>query len=312
MKLVVSAFGIKRNADEIGAAVTKVDGGLITQAKATNAASALSGKVAGLQINTVNAGVNPDVRVILRGNRSFLGNNQALLVLDGVPVNLAYLSTLNPNDIESMNVLKGGNAAALYGSEAANGVIVVTTKSGSRDKTIIQFSNTITFDKVSFFPNFRPGLAQVLHLMNMGTLFMILSKTSAGDLNLTVAWFRSVSMTSLAQSKWFLIQPFPMKNINSGIQVLPFRMTFHSLQVMKQELFILLFRTLILKVLFRVTRPAAMLSVLTLPRTLKDLRHLLTSTILAKNNRKTGPCLLERTEHSDADSSFQLQKLGCC
>jgi TonB-linked SusC/RagA family outer membrane protein len=154
-EVVVSAFGIKRNPNEIGAAITKVDAGLITQAKATNAASALSGKVAGLQINTVNAGVNPDVRVLLRGNRSFLGNNQALLVLDGIPVNLSYLATLNPNDIESMNILKGGNAAALFGSEAANGVIVVTTKGGSRDKTTIQFSNTTTFDKVAYFPKLQ-------------------------------------------------------------------------------------------------------------------------------------------------------------
>jgi TonB-linked SusC/RagA family outer membrane protein len=154
-EVVVSAFGIKRNANEIGAAITRVDAGLITQAKATNAASALSGKVAGLQINTVNAGVNPDVRVLLRGNRSFLGNNQALLVLDGITVNLAYLATLNPNDIESMNILKGGNAAALFGSEAANGVIVVTTKGGSRDQTKIQFSNTTTFDKVSYFPKLQ-------------------------------------------------------------------------------------------------------------------------------------------------------------
>ena len=154
-EVIVSAFGIKRNANEIGAAVTKVDAGLITQAKMTNAASALSGKVAGLQINTVNASVNPDVRVLLRGNRSFLGNNQALLVLDGIPVNLAYLSTLNPNDIESMNILKGGNAAALYGSEASNGVIIVNTKAGSRDKTIIQFSNTTTLDKVAYFPKLQ-------------------------------------------------------------------------------------------------------------------------------------------------------------
>jgi TonB-dependent SusC/RagA subfamily outer membrane receptor len=176
-EVVVSAFGIKRNANEIGSAVTKVDAGLITQAKATNAASALSGKVAGLQINTVNAGVNPDVRVILRGNRSFLGNNQALLVLDGVPVNLNYLSTLNPNDIESMNVLKGGNAAALYGSEAANGVIIVTTKGGSRDKTTI-------------------SLVQAHHLMSMATRFTILSKTSAGALSLMANRFRLVSMTN--------------------------------------------------------------------------------------------------------------------
>jgi TonB-linked SusC/RagA family outer membrane protein len=154
-EVIVTAFGVKRNANEIGSAVTKVETGLITQAKATNAASALAGKVAGLQINTVNASVNPDVRVILRGNRSFLGNNQALLVLDGVPVNLAYLATLNPNDIESMNILKGGNAAALYGSEASNGVIVVTTKTGSKDKTSIQFSSTTTFEKISFFPDLQ-------------------------------------------------------------------------------------------------------------------------------------------------------------
>jgi TonB-linked SusC/RagA family outer membrane protein len=154
-EVVVSAFGIKRNAAEIGSAITQVESALITQAKPTSAASALSGKVAGLQINTVNASVNPDVRVVLRGNRSFLGNNQALLVLDGVPVNLAYLSTLNPNDIESMNVLKGANAAALYGSEAANGVIVVTTKTGSKDRTQIVYSNTTTFDKVAYFPQMQ-------------------------------------------------------------------------------------------------------------------------------------------------------------
>jgi TonB-linked SusC/RagA family outer membrane protein len=154
-EVVVSAFGIKRNAAEVGASITKVETALINQAKPTSAASALSGKVAGLQINTVNAGVNPDVRVVLRGNRSFLGNNQALLVLDGVPVNLAYLQTLNPNDIESMNVLKGANAAALYGSEASNGVIVVTTKTGSKDRTEIVFSNTTTIDKVAYFPELQ-------------------------------------------------------------------------------------------------------------------------------------------------------------
>lgn len=154
-EVVVSAFGIKRNAGEIGAAITQVESEAITQAKPVSAASALSGKVAGLQINTINSSVNPDVRVVLRGNRSFLGNNQALLVLDGVPVNLAYLSTLNPNDIESMNVLKGANAAALYGSEAANGVIVVTTKTGSKDRTQIIFSNTTTLDKVAYFPQMQ-------------------------------------------------------------------------------------------------------------------------------------------------------------
>ncbi len=154
-EVVVSAFGIKRNAGEIGSAITQVESAMITQARPISAASALSGKVAGLQINTVNSSVSPDVRVVLRGNRSFLGNNQALLVLDGVPVNLAYLQTLNPNDMESINILKGANAAALYGSEAANGVIVVTTKTGSKDKTQIIFSNTTTLDKVAYFPEMQ-------------------------------------------------------------------------------------------------------------------------------------------------------------
>lgn len=154
-EVVVSAFGIKRNASEVGSAMTQVEADVITRARPTSAAGALSGKVAGLQINTVNASVNPDVRVVLRGNRSFLGNNQALLVLDGVPVNLTYLSVLNPNDIESMNILKGANAAALYGSEAANGVIVVTTKTGSKDKTQITFSNTTTIDRVAYFPKMQ-------------------------------------------------------------------------------------------------------------------------------------------------------------
>jgi TonB-linked SusC/RagA family outer membrane protein len=154
-EVVVSAFGIKRNAGEIGTAVSKIETDALNAGKTTSAATALSGKVAGLQINTVNASVNPDVRVLLRGNRSFTGNNQALLVLDGVPANLTYLQQLNPNDIESMNILKGANAAALYGSEAANGVIMVTTKSGSKDRTTIQYSNTTTIDKVAYFPEMQ-------------------------------------------------------------------------------------------------------------------------------------------------------------
>jgi TonB-dependent SusC/RagA subfamily outer membrane receptor len=151
-EVVVTAIGIKRQEREIGYAVSKVETRELTQAKVVNIATGLSGKVAGLQINTTNNGIDPQTRIVLRGNRSFTGSNQALLVLDGVPVALGYLTSLNPNDIESVNVLKGANAAALYGSEAANGVLIVTTKSGSRDRTTITYSNTTTFEKVAFFP----------------------------------------------------------------------------------------------------------------------------------------------------------------
>jgi len=154
-EVVVTAIGIERKTREIGYSMTKIDAEELTQAKTTTISSGLVGRVAGLQINTTSGGVNPQQRVILRGNRSFLGNNQALVVLDGVPVSIGYLETLNPNDVEDISILKGANAAALYGSDAANGVIMVTTKQGSRDRIQVQLSNTTTFDKVAFLPDFQ-------------------------------------------------------------------------------------------------------------------------------------------------------------
>src|SRR5262249_46892865 len=112
-------------------------------------------KVSGLQINTVNNGVNADVRVVLRGERSILGNNQALIVIDNVPVSADYLNSLNPDDVENTVVLKGANAAALYGSDASNGVLLITTKKGQRAKPSITFTHTTTIEKVSFFPEFN-------------------------------------------------------------------------------------------------------------------------------------------------------------
>ncbi len=154
-EVVVTAIGIERKAREVGYSMSSVKADELTQAKTTTISSGLVGRVAGLQINTTSGGVNPEQRVILRGNRSFLGNNQALVVLDGVPVSIGYLATLNPNDVEDISILKGANAAALYGSDAANGVIMVTTKQGSRDRIQVQFSNTTTFDQVAFLPDFQ-------------------------------------------------------------------------------------------------------------------------------------------------------------
>jgi len=154
-EVVVTAIGIERKTREIGYSVSKVDGESLNRAKSNTIAEGLVGKVAGLQISTVSSGVNPSQRVILRGNRSLTGNNQALVVLDGVPVSIGYLLTLNPNDVADISILKGANAAALYGSDASNGVIMVTTKQGSRAKMSVQFSNTTTFDKVAFFPDLQ-------------------------------------------------------------------------------------------------------------------------------------------------------------
>jgi TonB-linked SusC/RagA family outer membrane protein len=154
-EVVVTALGIERSGRAIGYSMSKIDEEQLTMAKSPTIATGLQGKVAGLQITTTSSGVNPSQRVVLRGNRSFTGNNQALLVLDGVPVSMSYLTSLNPNDVKNINVLKGANASALYGSDAANGVIMVTTKQGSKDNIQIQYSNTTTFDKAAFLPNMQ-------------------------------------------------------------------------------------------------------------------------------------------------------------
>jgi TonB-linked SusC/RagA family outer membrane protein len=154
-EVVVTAFGIKRNPRELGVSTAKVSDKELTQAGVSNVMNGLSGKVSGLQINTINNGVNPDTKITLRGNRHFLASNQALIVLDGAPVSATYLNSINPNDIENVNVLKGASAAALYGNDASNGVLIITTKQGSKLKPIVNVSNTTTFERISYLPNLQ-------------------------------------------------------------------------------------------------------------------------------------------------------------
>jgi TonB-linked SusC/RagA family outer membrane protein len=150
--VVVTALGIKREARSLGYATAQIDNKDLNSSAPVNFASGITGKVSGMEIATTNSGVDPDnIRITLRGNRSFLGNNEPLLVVDGVPTDITYLAQINPSDIASVNVLKGATAAALYGSQAANGVMVVTTRQGGRRPTIT-FTSTYTEDKVSFLP----------------------------------------------------------------------------------------------------------------------------------------------------------------
>jgi TonB-linked SusC/RagA family outer membrane protein len=155
-EVVVTAFGIKRQAKELGVATAQVTDKQLTQAGVSNVVNGLAGKVSGLQINTVNNGVNPDTKITLRGNRHFLASNQALIVLDGVPVDAGFLNSINPNDIGNVDVLKGASAAALYGNAASNGVLVITTKRGSvAGKPVVKISNTTTFESVSYLPKLQ-------------------------------------------------------------------------------------------------------------------------------------------------------------
>jgi TonB-linked SusC/RagA family outer membrane protein len=155
-EVVVTAFGIKRPAKELGVATAQVSDQQLTQAGVSNVVNGLAGKVSGLEINTVNNGVNPDTRITLRGNRHFLASNEALVVLDGVPVDASFLNSINPNDIGNVDVLKGASASALYGNDASNGVLVITTKRGSASgKPVIKVSNTTTFEQVSYLPKLQ-------------------------------------------------------------------------------------------------------------------------------------------------------------
>ncbi len=160
--VVVTALGIKRKPDEITTASQVVKSDELNQAKATNAAVGLVGKVSGLQINTINNGVNPSTRIQLRGFRSITGNNEALVVINGVISTSGALAELNPEIIESINVIKGSNGAALYGSQGSNGVIIVTTKKGTKEssKFNITLNSTITFEEVSMLPKLQNRFGQ--------------------------------------------------------------------------------------------------------------------------------------------------------
>ena len=153
--VVTTALGIKKQNREVGYSTATINNKELNQSKVINPVSGLTGKVSGLQIQTSDNSVNPQVRVTLRGNRSILGNNQALIVVDNVQVDNTYLARMNPNDIESFDVLKGASASAIYGSNASNGVLVVTTKKGTRGKPRVQFGSTVQMETISYMPDLQ-------------------------------------------------------------------------------------------------------------------------------------------------------------
>ncbi|UOE49672.1 SusC/RagA family TonB-linked outer membrane protein [Mucilaginibacter sp. SMC90] len=151
--VVTAALGIKRQKGELGYAATSLTSKDVNLAKPVNVINGLQGKVSGLNITTINSGVFEDVKINLRGIRSLLGNNSPLLLLDGVQVPISYISSLNPNDIDTYSILKGSSSAAIYGPDAVNGVIVITTKKGNvNGKPEVTLSNSTQFTSVSKFP----------------------------------------------------------------------------------------------------------------------------------------------------------------
>jgi TonB-linked SusC/RagA family outer membrane protein len=151
-EVVVTAGGLTVQKRELGNQATTIKSTDITQGKSSNIAAGLSGKVPGLLVSAVSSGVNPNYRLVLRGNRSLTGNNQALIILDNIITPNSVLGNLNPEDIEDIQVLNGAGAAALYGSDASNGALIITTKKGKAGRTEVKVSNTTTFESVMFLP----------------------------------------------------------------------------------------------------------------------------------------------------------------
>lgn len=170
-EVVVTALGISREKKSLSYAVTEVSGDNIAIAKEINLGNALTGRIAGVNASGSATGPAGSTRVIIRGNGSLVGDNQPLYVVNGVPIiveNQGFastyggrdqgdgLSSINPDDIESISVLKGGTAAALYGSRAANGVILITTKSGrARTGIGVEFNSAFTFENPLTIPKWQ-------------------------------------------------------------------------------------------------------------------------------------------------------------
>lgn len=175
-EVVVTALGINRSKRAVGYAVQEIGGEELAQTKDLNLVNSLSGKIAGVQVTNSSGAVGSSSRIIIRGNNSF-GNNQPLFVVDGVPLmnnsttvtassGVDYgngAADIDPNNIESVSVLKGANAAALYGSRAANGVILITTKKGAGSKLGIDVSSSFTVDDVYIMPRYQNEYGQGLY-----------------------------------------------------------------------------------------------------------------------------------------------------
>lgn len=168
-EVVVTAQGIRRKAKELGYSVGRLNNEDITTGRSPQLAQSLSGKVAGLVVFNTNNSVDPSVKITLRGYRSLTGSNDALVVIDGLqqpPGSQTMLSLLNPNDIESVSILKGGQAATLYGSQGVNGAIVITTKKGAAGRTRVSYNHSTNIERLNQLAKFQDQFGSGSHYAN--------------------------------------------------------------------------------------------------------------------------------------------------
>jgi TonB-linked SusC/RagA family outer membrane protein len=171
-EVVVTAYGVKKNKNSLGYASQTLDGADVAETQRDNWANAITGKVAGATVNATSGAPGASSQIVLRGFNSIGGDNSALIILDGVPLNNSVVNQsrlagdlpnrnndytnraadINPDDIESLTVLKGPEAAALYGVEAGNGAIIITTKKGKAGKVKIGYENNFRWEQIVKFP----------------------------------------------------------------------------------------------------------------------------------------------------------------
>src|SRR5699024_9593111 len=172
-EVVVTALGITREKKSLGYAAQEVEGDVLTAARGGNALQSLSGNVAGSTVSSPSSSLGGSTRIILRGIGSLTGENRPLIVVDGIPMDNSNYNTanaergaggrdygdaafdINPDDIESVNVLKGGPASALYGARAANGVILIKTKSAQKGQDEIVFNTGVAFENLGITPRLQ-------------------------------------------------------------------------------------------------------------------------------------------------------------
>ena len=235
-EIVVTALGISRDKKALGYSVQDVSGDEIAKAKETNIINSLQGRVSGAQITATSGSVGASSRIVIRGVSSLSGNNQPLFVVDGIPISNADFGDIgtdgtnkgsgagdiNPDDIETLTVLKGANASALYGSRASAGVIVITTKKGKKgEKLAVNITNSTTFETPLRLPDFQNGYGQG----NAGA-FSYVDGAGGGindgvdeswgpqlDIGLMIPQFSSVDENGVAQPAPWISHPDNVKDI---------------------------------------------------------------------------------------------------
>nr|WP_239060653.1 SusC/RagA family TonB-linked outer membrane protein [Bacteroides sp. 519] len=252
-EVVVTALGIKKDAKKLGYAVSTIGAGELTKTASQNLGSALYGKASGVRIQTAPGGATGSISINVRGLNSITGNNQPLIIVDGVPIrngnanesgywtdqriNSNGLADINPEDIETLSILKGASASALYGSEAANGVVMITTKNGKGSKGFgVDLNASITADYVAYMPEYQTTYGP-------GTRVNARSTNNGGHTDWEDGWYLRKDRNGIERNSIMATGYYYGPKYDSSKEVLYYDGTMRSYQVINKNPWKELFRT---------------------------------------------------------------------